>query len=582
MKLLHSVRQISIRFRLRMVLSFILLLFIISAAYFVYQFLSVENRISFLFEKNVQSIDFLLEADRDAYQSRLALYHFINSKDTVKNKIYKEDLQSNLKQVEERYLKYAELYDVGEKDFFQEEDSIFRNSYMLLHTFTDSVENLSLSGYTEEAKQLYEGSYDSEFAKMREALDRSTELLLEASDKDHKQIKGLVDDVLFFILFMGGSVFIVLILSSYILALSITAPLMKLVWYSDSLSEGNLAVDVEIEGRDEITRVFEAYKRMVENLRKIIQAIDMNAADLTNASISISSVSQTIANSASQQSVSTEEIAASMEEMLVSIKQNAENSASTKEIANRAAKAMQDGQQSMETNVDAMLLVDEKLKVINQIAAKTDLLATNSAIEAAKAGVNGKGFAVVATEIRKLAEVSAGAVTVIEDLMEQSINSTKEFGDELQIMADEVNRTANLVAQITTASKEQSAGASAVSDAINGLNSISHQSSTTAEELASNSEELQAQAQSLQDVVGFFVLEEEEVVESRVVEIKRQIHQLLKEVEDLESGQKRSKPNVKGLSQLLLDKEQEPKLVNPEKGTDLDLGADNDDDGEFA
>ncbi len=569
MSLLHFIRQISIRFRLRMVLSFILVLFIILAVYFVYQFRTVESRTSFLFEKNVKSIDFLLEADRDAYQSRLALHHFINCKDTAKSKVYEEELLSNLKQIEDRYLKYARLYDVEEIEGFQKEDSIFRSSYVFLHTFTDSVRNLFLSGYSDEAKQLYEGKYDLEFARMRETLDRSTELLLVASDNDHEQIKGLVDNVLFFILLMGSGILIVLGTSSYSLAQSIIVPLMKLVRYSDKLSEGNLAVEVKIEGRDEITRVFEAYKRMIENLRKIIQAINMNATDLTSASMSISSVAQTIANNANEQSVSTEEIAASMEEMLVSIKQNAENSATTKEIADRAAKAMGDGQQNMETNVEAMLVVGEKIKIINQIATKTDLLATNSAIEAAKAGVNGKGFAVVAGEIRKLAEMSAGAVTVIEDLMEKNITSTRRFGDELQMMAEEVTQTANLVTQITLTSGEQSDGASLVSKAINGLNSISHQNSTTAEELASNSDELQAQAHSLQDVVGFFALEEE-AAQSRVVEIKRQIQHLLKEVEELESGQENEKSKIKDPN-LLLNKEQGPKLINSEQGTDLNM-----------
>lgn len=145
-----------------------------------------------------------------------------------------------------------------------------------------------------------------------------------------------------------------------------------------------------------------------------------------------------------------------------------------------------------------------KISIIEEIARQTNMLALNAAIEAARAGEHGKGFAVVASEVRKLAERSQTAAGEISELSISSVDVAEKAGQMLALMVPDIQKTAELVQEISAASREQDTGAEQINKAIQQLDQVIQQNSSATEEMASTAEELASQAEQLQTCIEFF------------------------------------------------------------------------------
>jgi methyl-accepting chemotaxis protein len=330
---------------------------------------------------------------------------------------------------------------------------------------------------------------------------------------------------------------IIIVILSLLIGRSIAKPVKILADASDSLSRGSLDIEVPESTktrRDEIGILAISIDSTIQRLREVVSGVkeasdgvSSGADELASAaqqmSIGINGISessQQLSQGATEQAASAEEVSASMEQMGANIRQNADNSIQTEGIANKAAGDAKQGAATVLETVEAMRQIAEKISIIEEIARQTNMLSLNASIEAARAGEHGKGFAVVASEVGKLAERSKIAAGEISELSKRSVDVAEKAGAMLQSMVPDIQRTAELVQEISVASREQDSGAQQINKAISQLDtviqsnaSLSEEFSATSEEISSQSsmvagtaEQLAEQAARLQEAISFFKL----------------------------------------------------------------------------
>ncbi len=270
------------------------------------------------------------------------------------------------------------------------------------------------------------------------------------------------------------------------------------------IAKGDLSVNVKVLSEDDALGL--SLSSMVESLRDVVTTVKAASENVSSGSRQLSSGSEQMSQGTSEQAASAEEASSSVEEMNATIKQNSDNASQTEKIALKSASdALESGKAVSET-VGAMKDIASKISIIEEIARQTNLLALNAAIEAARAGEHGKGFAVVASEVRKLAERSQTAAGEISKLSTTSVEVAEKAGAMLAKLVPDIQKTAELVQEISASSKEQSSGADQINSAIQQLNQVIQQNAGAAEEMASTAEELSSQAEQLQNTIGFFTL----------------------------------------------------------------------------
>jgi methyl-accepting chemotaxis protein len=241
----------------------------------------------------------------------------------------------------------------------------------------------------------------------------------------------------------------------------------------------------------------------------VIGQVKQTTNQVTSGTQAMSSSSEEMSQGAAEQAAAAEEASSSIEQMTANIRQNADNALETEKIANQAASDAKDGGEAVDKTVSAMKDIAGKIMIIEEIARQTNLLALNAAIEAARAGEHGKGFAVVAAEVRKLAERSQVAAGEINELSSNSVEVAEQAGQLLGVIVPNIQKTAELVQEISVASKEQDAGAEQIMKSIQQLDNVIQQNAASSEEMSSTAEELSAQAFQLEQMVAFFNLAEE-------------------------------------------------------------------------
>ncbi len=297
---------------------------------------------------------------------------------------------------------------------------------------------------------------------------------------------------------------ILVALIALLVARGIANPLVAGVNFAKAVASGDLTADIDIEQKDEIGQLAAALNDMMDQLKDVVSNVISATNNVASGSQELSSTSEEMSQGATEQAAAAEEASSSMEQMAANIRQNADNAMQTEKMASKSAEDAKEGGESVAKTLAAMKEIASKISIIEEIARQTNLLALNAAIEAARAGEHGKGFAVVAAEVRKLAERSQHAAAEISDLSGSSVEVAEQAGKMLSEMVPDIQKTAELVQEISAASKEQDTGAEQVNQAIMQLDQVIQQNASASEEMASTSEELSGQAEQLQDTISFF------------------------------------------------------------------------------
>jgi methyl-accepting chemotaxis protein len=285
---------------------------------------------------------------------------------------------------------------------------------------------------------------------------------------------------------------------------NIVNPMAKSVEFARAVAEGDLTATVAVQQQDEIGILADALRDMITKLRTIVADVKGAADNVASGSEAMSSGSEEMSQGATEQAAAAEEASSSMEQMVANIRQNADNALQTEKIAVKVAEDARASGKAVADTVTAMLEITKRIALIEDITRQTRMLSLNATIEAARAQEHGKGFAVVAAEVRSLAERSQAAAAEITQFASSSVVIAEKAGEMLKKLVPDIQKTAELVQEISAASREQDTGAGQINKAIQQLDSVIQQNSATSEEMASTAEELAAQAEQLQHTIAFF------------------------------------------------------------------------------
>lgn len=316
-----------------------------------------------------------------------------------------------------------------------------------------------------------------------------------------------------------------------LLVQSITKPITTGVHFARSIASGDLTATIGIVSHDEIGRLIDALREMVAKLREMVTNVKHAARNVADGSQALSASAAEMSQGAAQQASASEEASASIEQMLSTIRQNSDNAMQTEKIALQAADDARASGDAVTNAVKAMQAIAEKIAVIETITNQTRMLSLNATIEAAKAEGYGKGFAVVAAEVRSLAERSQNAASEITKLVHTSVEIAENAGVRLQKLVPDIQKTAELVQEISAASREQNTGAEQIGRAIVQLDQVTQQNVATSENMATMAEELTAQANHLQQEMAAFKTEK---TESKTEELAAMVQELTAQTEQLQ------------------------------------------------
>jgi len=311
--------------------------------------------------------------------------------------------------------------------------------------------------------------------------------------------------IIFVMLGFGLFAIVLVAIMVYFIAGKITTPIIKSTQITSDISAGDLTGSYHYKKeKDELDVLNNALVDMQEKLTVVVKMIRENSSQIQNASIRLEQDSGSLSNAASTMASSSEEVSSAIEEMTANIEQNTNNARITSELSHTALQNVKDSNTLTQRVREAMGSVAERISIIQDIAAQTNILSLNAAVEAARAGESGRGFSVVASEVKKLAERSQSAAMDIEKLSRRALIVSEKAGNDMESLVPEIERTSELVDDISSASMEQNMGIQQISAALQQLNSGTQLNASLADTLAQSADELNAFAAELQRQVAYF------------------------------------------------------------------------------